>query len=31
MDVVSKIGKTPVGAGDRPVKEVKIEKVTIKR
>ena len=31
MDIVSKIGKTAVGAGDRPVKEVKIEKVTIKR
>lgn len=31
MDVVAKIGKTPVSAGDRPVKEVKIEKVTIKR
>ncbi len=31
MDIVSKIGKTAVGAGDRPVKEVKIETVTIKR
>ncbi len=31
MDVVSAIGKTAVGPGDRPVKEVKIEKVTIKR
>lgn len=31
MEVVSAIGKTPVGPADRPVKEVKIEKVTIKR
>lgn len=31
MEVVSSIGKTPVGPGDRPVKEVKIEKVEIKR
>jgi len=31
MDVVSKIGKTPVGAGDRPSTEVRIEKVTINR
>jgi peptidyl-prolyl cis-trans isomerase A (cyclophilin A) len=31
MEVVSAIGKTPVGPGDRPVKEVKIEKVEIKR
>jgi len=31
MDVVTKIGKTPVGPGDRPKTEVKIEKVTIKR
>ena len=29
MDVVEKIGKTRVGAGDRPVQEVKMEKVTI--
>lgn len=31
MEIVSQIGKTPVGPGDRPQKEVKIEKVTIKR
>ena len=31
MDVVSAIGKTSVGPGDRPLKDVKIEKVTIKR
>ena len=29
MDVVEKIGKTKVGPGDRPVQEVKMEKVTI--
>ena len=29
MDVVERIGKTKVGAGDRPVQEVKMEKVTI--
>ena len=29
MDVVEKIGRTKVGAGDRPVQEVKMEKVTI--
>jgi len=29
MDIVEKIGKTQVGAGDRPVTEVKIIKVTI--
>lgn len=31
MDVVSKIGKTPTGSGDRPVKDVVIEKLTIVR
>ena len=31
MDVVAKIGKTPVNDEDRPVKDVTIEKVTIKR
>lgn len=31
MEVVSAIGKTPVGPGDRPLKDVVIEKVTIKR
>lgn len=31
MEVVTAIGKTPVGPGDRPLKDVKIEKVTIKR
>ena len=29
MDIVEKIGKTRVGAGDRPVEEVRMEKVTI--
>ena len=29
MDVVRKIGSTPVGAGDRPKQEVKMESVTI--
>ena len=29
MDVVEKIGKTRTGPGDRPVQEVKMEKVTI--
>jgi len=29
MDIVEKIGKTPVGSGDRPVTEVKMIKVTI--
>ncbi len=29
MDVVQAIGKTPVGRGDRPVKDVKIESLTI--
>jgi cyclophilin family peptidyl-prolyl cis-trans isomerase len=29
MDVVEKIGKTKVGAQDRPVEEVRMEKVTI--
>jgi peptidyl-prolyl cis-trans isomerase A (cyclophilin A) len=31
MDVVSKIGKTPTGNGDRPVKDIIIEKLTILR
>ncbi|MDD4972884.1 MAG: peptidylprolyl isomerase [Bacteriovorax sp.] len=31
MDVVSKIGKTPTGNGDRPVKDIVIEKLTILR
>jgi len=31
MDVVRTIGKVPVGAADRPVKEVKITSVTIER
>lgn len=31
MDVVTKIGKTPVGPADRPIDEVKIESVVIKR
>ena len=31
MDVVRKIGKVPVGAADRPVKEVRITSVTIER
>lgn len=31
MDVVYKIGKTQTGAGDRPVKDIVIEKVTITR
>lgn len=31
MEVVSKIGKTPVGRADRPLEDVKIEKVTIVR
>ena len=31
MDVVSKIGKTQTGSGDRPVKDIIIEKLTIKR
>ena len=31
MDVVNKIGKTPTARGDRPVNDVKIEKVTIVR
>lgn len=29
MDIVEKIGKTPVGAGDRPITEVKMIKLTI--
>ena len=31
MDVVSKIGTTPTGQGDRPVKDIVIEKITILR
>lgn len=31
MDVVSKIGKTATGAGDRPVKNIIIEKISIIR
>jgi peptidyl-prolyl cis-trans isomerase A (cyclophilin A) len=31
MDIVSKIGKTPTGNGDRPVKDIVIEKLTIVR
>lgn len=31
MDVVQKIGRTPTGGRDRPVKDVVIEKVTIER
>ena len=31
LDVVQKIGKTPTGRGDRPVKDVVIESVTIER
>jgi peptidyl-prolyl cis-trans isomerase A (cyclophilin A) len=31
METVTKIGKTSVGPGDRPMTEVRIEKVTIKR
>jgi peptidyl-prolyl cis-trans isomerase A (cyclophilin A) len=31
MDVVQKIGKTPTGRNDRPVKDVVIEKLTIQR
>jgi peptidyl-prolyl cis-trans isomerase A (cyclophilin A) len=31
MDVVMKIGRTKVGPGDRPVKDVVMEKVTIER
>ena len=31
MDVVSKIGKTPIGERDRPVKDIVIETVTIER
>ena len=31
MDIVKKIGSTKTGAGDRPVKDVVMEKVTIKR
>lgn len=31
MDIISKIGKTPTGPGDRPLKDIVIEKVTIVR
>jgi peptidyl-prolyl cis-trans isomerase A (cyclophilin A) len=31
MDVVSRIGKTPIGDRDRPVKDIVIETVTIER
>lgn len=31
MDVVSRIGQTPTGNGDRPVKDIVIEKLTILR
>jgi peptidyl-prolyl cis-trans isomerase A (cyclophilin A) len=31
MDVIEAIGKVPVGAADRPVKDVRISKVTIER
>ncbi|MDO8834270.1 MAG: peptidylprolyl isomerase [Vicinamibacterales bacterium] len=31
MDVVRKIGKVPVGAADRPVKDVRITAVTIEK
>jgi hypothetical protein len=31
MDVVQKIGKTPTARGDRPVKDVVVKSVTIKR
>ena len=31
MDVVTKIGKTPIGERDRPVKDIVIETVTIER
>jgi cyclophilin family peptidyl-prolyl cis-trans isomerase len=31
MDVVKKIGSTQTGAADRPVEDVVMEKVTIKR
>jgi peptidyl-prolyl cis-trans isomerase A (cyclophilin A) len=31
MDVVMKIGRTKVGAGDRPVKDIVMEKVTVER
>ena len=29
MDVVDKIGNAPTGAGDRPVEEIRMEKVTV--
>ncbi len=31
LDTVRKIGKTPTGMGDRPNKEVKIEKIEVQR
>lgn len=31
MDIVRKIGKVPVGAADRPIKDVRINTVTIER
>ena len=31
MDVVSKIGKTPIGDRDRPIKDIVIETITIER
>jgi hypothetical protein len=31
MDIVRKIGSTKTGPGDRPKKDVVMEKVTIKR
>jgi cyclophilin family peptidyl-prolyl cis-trans isomerase len=31
MDVVMRIGKTKTGSGDRPVKDIAMEKVTIER
>jgi cyclophilin family peptidyl-prolyl cis-trans isomerase len=31
MDIVNKIGKTPTARGDRPVNDIKIEKLTIIR
>ncbi len=31
MDIVEAIGKVPIGAGDRPDKEVRIKSVIIRR